>query len=78
MNRPDLVSKNPVDSAAATMVQELAHQVGAMVRISGSKQILSPPLVLTEYDCPYLWSLLKIPVVVECGVSRVYVTEVLL
>ena len=46
----DRATKAPIDAASATIVQEVAYQSGAMVRVSGPNLILSPPLVLTEAD----------------------------
>ncbi len=46
----DRATKKPIDAGAATAVQEVAYQNGAMVRVSGPNLILSPPLVLSEGD----------------------------
>lgn len=46
----DRASKTPIDAATATVVQEVAYQNGAMIRVSGPNLILSPPLVLTQGD----------------------------
>jgi len=46
----DRASKQPIDAARATKVQEVTYQAGAMVRVSGPNMIMSPPLVLTEQD----------------------------
>lgn len=44
----DRATKKSIDAGAAAIVQEVAYQSGAMVRVSGPNLILSPPLVLTE------------------------------
>ena len=46
----DRATKKPIDAATATIVQEVAYQSGAMVRVSGPNIILSPPLILTEQE----------------------------
>ncbi|MEX3314132.1 aspartate aminotransferase family protein [Sulfitobacter sp. PS-8MA] len=46
----DRVKKTPAGGATTQIVQEVAYQNGAMVRVSGPNLILSPPLVLTEAE----------------------------
>lgn len=46
----DRATKKPLDANATAIVQEVAYQSGAMIRISGPNLILSPPLVLSEGD----------------------------
>lgn len=46
----DRASKKPVDKAVPALVQAAAYKAGAMVRVSGSNIIISPPLVLTSAD----------------------------
>ncbi len=46
----DRAQKTPAGGATTTIVQEVAYQNGAMVRISGPNLILSPPLVLSEAE----------------------------
>lgn len=46
----DRTTKAPIDGGTAGIVQEVAYQNGAMVRVSGPNMILSPPLVLTKDD----------------------------
>ncbi len=50
----DRATKAPIDAATAAIVQEVAYQNGAMVRVSGPNLILSPPLVLSEADADVL------------------------
>ena len=49
-------SKTPIDAGIAQIVQDVAYENGAMVRVSGPNLILSPPLVLTENDANILLS----------------------
>lgn len=46
----DRATKKPIDGASASIVQEVAYQNGAMVRISGPNLILSPPLIISEAE----------------------------
>ncbi len=46
----DRTSKKPADKAVPAQVQEAAYKAGAMVRVSGTNIILSPPLVVTSAD----------------------------
>jgi len=46
----DRVAKTPIDASIAQIVQDVAYENGAIVRVSGPNLILSPPLVLTEDD----------------------------
>lgn len=46
----DRAKKTPAGGATTQIVQEVAYQNGAMVRVSGPNLILSPPLVLTETE----------------------------
>ena len=46
----DRASKNPIDAAAATRIQETMYESGVMARISGPNMILSPALIITEQD----------------------------
>ncbi|MDA0962026.1 MAG: aspartate aminotransferase family protein [Proteobacteria bacterium] len=46
----DRAKKTPIDKGTIGRVQEGAYAAGAMVRVSGSNIILSPPLVLTSED----------------------------
>ena len=52
----DRASKKPVDAATAQIVQDVAYEQGAMIRVSGPNLILSPPLVLTEGDANIILS----------------------
>ncbi|MDE4190531.1 aspartate aminotransferase family protein [Phaeobacter gallaeciensis] len=54
----DHVSKTPIDKKTIGMVQEVAYQTGAMVRVSGPNIILSPPLVLESADVSTILSAL--------------------
>ena len=54
----DHVSKTPIDKKTIGMVQEVAYQSGAMVRVSGPNIILSPPLVLEAADVSTILSAL--------------------
>jgi adenosylmethionine-8-amino-7-oxononanoate aminotransferase len=54
----DHVSKTPIDKKTIGMVQEVAYQSGAMVRVSGPNIILSPPLVLVAADVSTILSAL--------------------
>ncbi len=54
----DRASKKPADKAAPALVQSVAYQAGAMVRVSGPNIILSPPLVLTAGDVDTILSAL--------------------
>ncbi|MEO3476923.1 aspartate aminotransferase family protein [Phaeobacter sp. CAU 1743] len=54
----DHVSKTPIDKKTIGMVQEVAYQSGAMVRVSGPNIILSPPLVLETADVSTILSAL--------------------
>ena len=54
----DRASKKPIDANTAALVQEVAYQNGAMIRISGPNLILSPSLVLTEADAAQILSAL--------------------
>lgn len=55
----DRASKKPADKAVPAKVQEVAYKAGAMVRVSGSNIILSPPLVVTEADVEVILSALE-------------------
>ena len=46
----DRVSKKPADKAVPGKVQAAAYKAGAMIRVSGTNIILSPPLILSEDD----------------------------
>ncbi|MGR3503484.1 aminotransferase class III-fold pyridoxal phosphate-dependent enzyme [Pseudaestuariivita sp.] len=46
----DRATKTPLDAKRAGIVQEVAYQSGAMVRVSGPNLILSPALILSEAD----------------------------
>ena len=46
----DRASKQPVDAPIAGIVQDVAYEHGAMVRISGPNLILSPSLILSKDD----------------------------
>lgn len=46
----DRATKKPADKAVPAKVQETAYKAGAMVRVSGSNIIISPPLILTSGD----------------------------
>ena len=46
----DRATKSAPDKAVPALVQKVAYEAGAMVRVSGPNIILSPPLVLTEAD----------------------------
>ena len=52
----DRATKKPIDADTAQIVQDVAYENGAMVRVSGPNLILSPPLVLTENDANILLS----------------------
>ena len=52
----DRASKKPADKALPAKVQSVAYQSGAMVRVSGTNIILSPPLVLTSADVQVILS----------------------
>lgn len=54
----DRATKKPIDGARAGVVQDVAYQNGAMVRVSGPNIILSPPLVLTQADADVILSAL--------------------
>jgi len=54
----DRRAKTAVDKARIGKVQEAAYAAGAMVRVSGSNIILSPPLVLTSRDVQAILSAL--------------------
>jgi len=54
----DRATKKAIDAETAAIVQEVAYQSGAMVRISGPNLILSPPLVLTKGDASTILSAL--------------------
>jgi len=51
-------TKEPIDAATATIVQETTYEAGAMVRVSGPNLILSPPLILSETDASTILSAL--------------------
>lgn len=51
-------TKKPIDGARAGVVQDVAYQNGAMVRVSGPNIILSPPLVLAQADADVILSAL--------------------
>ncbi|MCA3444402.1 MAG: aminotransferase class III-fold pyridoxal phosphate-dependent enzyme [Rhodobacter sp.] len=55
----DRASKTPADKAVPAQVQAAAYKAGAMVRVSGSNIILSPPLVVTEADVEVILSALE-------------------
>ena len=55
----DRASKTPADKAVPAQVQNAAYKAGAMVRVSGSNIILSPPLVVTEADVEVILSALE-------------------
>ncbi len=46
----DRKTKKPIDAGTAAVVQEVAYQSGAMVRVSGPNLILSPALILSEAE----------------------------
>ncbi len=46
----DRASKKPADKAVPGKVQAAAYKAGAMIRVSGTNIILSPPLILSEAD----------------------------
>ncbi|MDA7425017.1 aminotransferase class III-fold pyridoxal phosphate-dependent enzyme [Thalassococcus lentus] len=46
----DRTTKKPIDAGTAAVVQEVAYQSGAMVRVSGPNLILSPALILSEAE----------------------------
>ena len=46
----DRATKKPADKPVPGRVQKAAYEAGAMVRVSGTNIILSPPLILTEAD----------------------------
>ena len=46
----DRATKTPIDADTTAIVQDVAYQNGAMVRVSGPNLILSPPLILSEDD----------------------------
>ena len=46
----DRTTKKPADKATLAKVQERTYRAGAMVRVSGSNIILSPPLIVTPHD----------------------------
>jgi adenosylmethionine-8-amino-7-oxononanoate aminotransferase len=52
----DRASKKPADKAVPATVQAVAYKSGAMVRVSGSNIIMSPPLVLTSADVQVILS----------------------
>jgi adenosylmethionine-8-amino-7-oxononanoate aminotransferase len=54
----DRASKKPADKAVPATVQSVAYKSGAMVRVSGSNIIMSPPLVLTSSDVQVILSAL--------------------
>lgn len=54
----DSATKKPIDGARAGVVQDVAYQNGAMVRVSGPNIILSPPLVLMQADADVILSAL--------------------
>ncbi|GLQ29507.1 aminotransferase class III-fold pyridoxal phosphate-dependent enzyme [Sulfitobacter pacificus] len=56
----DRATKKPIDGARAGVVQDVAYQNGAMVRVSGPNIILSPPLVLTQADADVILSALDV------------------
>lgn len=58
-------TKQPADKAVMARVQEGAYRAGAMVRVSGSNVILSPPLILSEADADAILAAL------EAGLSAV-------
>lgn len=52
----DRATKKPIDADTAAIVQEVAYQNGAMVRVSGANLILSPPLILTKSEADRILS----------------------
>ena len=54
----DRASKSAPAKAIPAKVQEVAYQSGAMVRVSGSNIIMSPPLVITAADIDVILSAL--------------------
>ena len=46
----DRETKKPVDKAVPGRVQAAAYKAGAMVRVSGTNIIMSPPLIVTSAD----------------------------
>jgi len=52
-------TKSAPDKAVPGMVQQVAYQNGAMVRVSGPNIILSPPLVLTETEADTILTALE-------------------
>lgn len=52
----DRASKKPAGKKVTGVIQEVAYQSGAMVRVSGPNIILSPPLVLTSEDVQVILS----------------------
>ena len=54
----DHVTKQPIDTNTASRVQEVAYESGAMIRVSGSNLILSPPLILSEQEADTILSAL--------------------
>lgn len=55
----DRGSKKPADKAVPGKVQEAAYRAGAMVRVSGTNIILSPPLILTSADVAVILAALE-------------------
>lgn len=54
----DRATKSAPDKAVPALVQKVAYESGAMVRVSGPNIILSPPLVITEADAAVILSAL--------------------
>jgi adenosylmethionine-8-amino-7-oxononanoate aminotransferase len=54
----DRATKSAPDKAVPALVQKVAYESGAMVRVSGPNIILSPPLVITEGDAAVILSAL--------------------
>jgi putrescine aminotransferase len=54
----DRKTKQPIDAARASTMQEVTYQSGAMIRVSGPNIIMSPPLVVTQADVATILSAL--------------------